>query len=298
MTLDAFEIPDDPAALATWVERQLTGLNLAAVASELTAVHGPADSGGSVRDVLGDNLHRVLQSGLGTVPAKDVQKLLVEPALLLEMHGIISAQGGEYWDRIGRSLPEVDAHVERGRRQLKQFLANEAPTTSSIRSAVPRGARVSWYRRPMFVSLATAASVLLVVFLWQLSAPKPLGVRWGWNRPESMAANATPSHYLNGLADAADEWFNKRPDHAADLARRLNEFRQGCSTLILAQHQPLAAKDREWLVEKCRAWAAKLDKHLTDLEAGQEPLKVRAEADETVQRLIQALRDRAKTAVV
>src|SRR6516165_1735124 len=110
MTLNAFEIPDNPAELAAWLERQLTGLNLAAIASELAAVHGsPTDSDSSIRALFGDNLDSVLQNGLGTVPAKDVQRLLVEPALLLEMHGIISAQGGEYWDRIGRSLPEVDA---------------------------------------------------------------------------------------------------------------------------------------------------------------------------------------------
>jgi hypothetical protein len=105
--------------------------------------------------------------------------------------------------------------------------------------------------------------------------------------------DVSADRYLNGLADAAEDWFKKRPEKPADLARRLNEFRQGCSTLILAPHQPLAAKDRQWLVDKCRAWAVKLDRHLTDVEAGKDVLQVRREADETVEKLIAALRTRA-----
>ena len=54
----------------------------------------------------------------------------------------------------------------------------------------------------------------------------------------------------------------KRPDDPIDLARRIGEFRQGCSVLILSPHKPLSGQDRAWLVGKCRAWAAKLDAHL------------------------------------
>src|SRR5262249_28459122 len=74
------------------------------------------------------------------------------------------------------------------------------------------------------------------------------------------------------------------------------EFRKGCSALIFAPHRPLSPDDRKWLVERCRAWAEKVDKHLTALEAGGEPIRVRAEMDATVKTLIEKLRERAQAA--
>jgi hypothetical protein len=47
-------------------------------------------------------------------------------------------------------------------------------------------------------------------------------------------------------------------------------------------------------VGKCRTWAAEIDAHLADVEAGADPLKVRTEVDATTRRLIQALRERAR----
>jgi hypothetical protein len=103
-----------------------------------------------------------------------------------------------------------------------------------------------------------------------------------------------PAAYLDRLADAAADWFRARPDEPIALARRLAELREGCSVLILSEHRPLSPEDRTWLVERCRSWAAKLDAHLTAVEAGEDPAKVRAAADETVNRLIAALRERAR----
>ncbi len=85
------------------------------------------------------------------------------------------------------------------------------------------------------------------------------------------------------------------PGNPIALARRIAEFRQGCSVLILSPHRPLPAEDRAWLVERCRAWAARFDGYLASVEAGKDPLEVRNQADETINRLIDTLRDRAKT---
>ena len=125
----------------------------------------------------------------------------------------------------------------------------------------------------------------------QVASAKPTG--WGWDRPGALKSNIPADEYLNSLADSANEWFNKRPESPRDLATRIAQFRKGCSTLILADHQPLAEEDRTWLVEKCRAWAEKLDAHLVAIEAGQEVDSVRAAADETINKLMTAMRNRA-----
>src|SRR5207253_3173371 len=105
---------------------------------------------------------------------------------------------------------------------------------------------------------------------------------WGWSRPGALPGDVPAPAYLDRLADAAAEWFARRPDEPLALARRIAEFRQGCSVLILAEHKPLSAEDRRWLVVRCRAWAGALDRHLAAVEAGRDPARVRTEVDETV----------------
>jgi hypothetical protein len=101
------------------------------------------------------------------------------------------------------------------------------------------------------------------------------------------------SDYLNALADAADTWFNKRPDSALDIATRISEFRQGCTQLMLADHEPLSADDSQWLKTRCRAWAEKLDQALAQLEQGSDPVEVRSTVDALVRQLVETLRQRA-----
>jgi hypothetical protein len=155
------------------------------------------------------------------------------------------------------------------------------------------------YRIWALASTAIAACLLVAVVVLALRDKAPhatqtAAVNWGWAKPDGIPQHKLkPSEYLNSLATTAGEWFDKRPDDAAGLAKRLNEFRTGCSQLILSPHTSLAPVDREWLVEKCRLWAKKLDEHITALETGSEPLKVREAADETIHKLQGALRERA-----
>ncbi|MGZ3303087.1 MAG: hypothetical protein ACXWO3_18805, partial [Isosphaeraceae bacterium] len=179
------------------------------------------------------------------------------------------------------------------------------PLQQTSRAAVPPVAaplrRVVPLARWIATFAAVAAIVLGVgVFLVERRRGGDQGATavpasgWGWNRPGALADNLPPGVYLDRLADAAGEWFKKRPADPIALARRIGEFRQGCSVLILSPHKPLSGQDRAWLVEKCRAWAAKLDAHLAALEGGASAAKVRDDADATINKLIEALRDRAK----
>ena len=56
---------------------------------------------------------------------------------------------------------------------------------------------------------------------------------------------------------------------------------------------PLARADRDWLHDRCRAWAKKADEHQQALDTGGDATTVRAGMDETMQALMRALRQRA-----
>lgn len=298
MMLHALEIPDEPAELSGWLERHLVGPDLAALVAELEAVHPAApETGTSVQAVLGDRLEGVLRRGLSAVPPEVIQQVLRRPRLLLSLQDLVLEAGGDHWDRVGQASPDLESAVGRGWTRLEPFLAAATGQPPVGRSISPP---IVWYRRPPFVSLATAATVLLAVFVAQQFRPLPAvptavaSSGWGWNRPGALPEDLPAEAYLNRLADAGEEWFRKRPEEPVALARRIAEFRQGCSMLILAEHRPLSAEDRRWLVEQCRAWASELDKHLTAVEAGRDPVQVRAEADETIRRLSGTLRARTK----
>src|SRR5262249_54930868 len=157
-----------------------------------------------------------------------------------------------------------------------------------------RAGRSTWSRPRWIVSLAAAAAVLLGVVLverWRIQNPGGIiaaSSGWGWSRPGALPQDLPRSEYLARLADRAQEWLHQRPEEALALAKRIAEFRQGCSVLLLSPHRPLSAEDRAWLVEKCRTWAAQLDGDLAAVESGQDPLQVRGQADATIDRLVAA----------
>jgi hypothetical protein len=321
MKLLSLDIPEDPKDLARWLERHLLGPDLARLVTEMSVLQAaPAATGQTVDQVLGTWLPRVLKEGLAILPPDMLRQLLLRPRLLPELQELILLKGGRYWDHVSKpgagdaTESGLDDLVERGRHRLAQHLESDgskaAPSTLPFpplakggpggvpahqpRQVLPFTAKPAWHRRPWVVSLATAASVMAAVFLWQMTQTSPAPAAWGWNKPGAMPGGVSAGEYFNALADGAAEWFNKRPEDAGGLAKRIGDLRQGCAALIFAEHRPLPPGDREWLVEKCRAWAAKLDQQRTALEAGAALEEIRQQADQTVTNLIAALRARAR----
>jgi hypothetical protein len=64
----------------------------------------------------------------------------------------------------------------------------------------------------------------------------------------------------------------------------------------VAGHAGLPPAERDWLVERCRAWAGKLDDASHALEDGATVDGLRDDVDAIVRGLIAALRDRARSA--
>lgn len=297
MNLVAMTIPDNPADLPGWLERHLTGLELSALVAELSAVHGAnATQHPPLRDVLGNQARNVAQRGLAVLPTGTIRQLLRHPMLLLDLQAYVLEHGGAYWDRLLDADTSLDASVRGGDTRLADYIAETIPP-----AAIPL--RTPWYRKPALVMVLTMAATIAAVVLipWQ-SLWTPPGTQevvqsgWGWSKPGAIPEDVDAREYLNRLADGAHEWFNKTPDNAVALAERISEFRQGCSKLILAPHEPLSEDDREWLVEKCQAWAKNIDAHLTELESTGDVAVVRVKMDETVNQLINALRNQAEKA--
>lgn len=320
MELHLLSIPDNADALAAWLEECLLGPDLGEVAAELAAVYdaAPADAP-ALEEALAGRLPAVLAHGLRGLPAALLGRLLRHPTLLLDLQERVLTEGGEPWRRPCDSrLLET---TERGRDRLAVWVhasgngAGASPLPSPVttddrpaaaaRSVPVRPRATSFWRQTLIASLASAACAVLAVFAFEtlahretpsVATPAPAAPPrgWGWMNDAALAAAPTAPEHLRQLADAAHEWFNRRPTDAAALGHRLGEFRQGCTQLLLAEHAPLAEPDRAWLRERCRAWAAKLDTHLAALESGAAPATVLPQADDTITRLIQALRTRAE----
>lgn len=294
MNLVALDIPDDPAEWPAWLERQLVSVQLGELVDELEVLTGkPDEEAPSLETVLGGQSDEVLQSGLSTLNLDQLGTFLKHPRLLLDLQELVLIEGGEHWLTLSADAADRDL-VDDGWQRIEAATGGAtAPAgPAAQRAPVAKPGAGPRPRRRLVVLLATVAGIAVVALTLWLQRPPATG--WGWDRPGALALDMPADQYLNHLADSADEWFKKRPDTPEALAQRLREFRHGCDTLIAAPHEPLAQADREWLVERCRAWSGKLDGHLADLSSGTKSLEqVQTEADETVRKLMQAIRDRA-----
>jgi hypothetical protein len=307
MTLHTFDIPEDDALLASWLEDMIAGPHLGELVSELevlreagrvdrdsqqTETHGPGQQT-TLEQVLGRRREAVSQEGLAAVPAKSLRRLFRQPELLIALQDHVLTEGGAYWDRKLRESNDLSERTETGWHRLSESPVIGPPAVQPVRPARELRARpMRWF----VAGLATAAAVaVFAVIGWdRMQGPQQVAkTGWGWIKPDAFPVELSREQYLKMLADEAEEWSRKRPDTPQDLAQRISEFREGCSRLILSEHKPLPPADRKWLVERCRVWAKKLDEQLADLEAGKTTAIVRAQVDETVDRLAKALRDRA-----
>jgi hypothetical protein len=293
MKLHVCDIPDAAEELPRWLERHLVGTRLSELVAELAAIHGAARPKASLAETLGKDRSAVVERGLAALSPEQLRSLLCQPQLLLDLQDFVLSTGSRYWSNL---LADEGAAAGIAKEARPRVVERAGGGTVDL--AASRRGKI-WYQHPLVVSMATAALLLVAVFVFvkpPATGPETAAA-WGWQRPEARKVTASREQYLDGLADAANEWFNKQPADEQALAERIGQFRAGCSMLILADHKPLPEADRKWLLEKCQQWAGKIDGHLTALEAGGEVADVRGAMDETVRKLSTALRERAKQRV-
>ncbi|HEX3150733.1 MAG TPA: hypothetical protein VHR66_21825 [Gemmataceae bacterium] len=274
MSLILSTMPDQPAELGPWLDRQIAGPDLRRLTTELSAVHGQQTDGSNLDAVLGDDRAAVMENGLRALSEERLRLLLRHPTLLADLQDAVAAAGKPYWDELF-DHPTLAKLVHRARREPVR-------PVRVLRPVVPV------YRRPWFVASATVVIVMMTVLMHR--PPRP---NWGWNNNRAINRGRTAADHLNALADAAEQWSNQPRQRTAELRRTLREMRDGCTSLLAADHRILGPEDHAWLLERCVAWGTLLDRHLADLQEGRSTDDVRAEADETVRKLVEALRQRA-----
>lgn len=289
------DIPDDSQLWSNWLEEQLVGLHLGDLVDQLQLIVSQNDSQQTLESLCGAELNSVLSAGLSKLSERQLHLLLKSPELLLELQERIFVEGGEYWNNV---LVE-DQHqqqVSDGWSRIERHLNENAPPAEPA-TKTSQDQQRNKPRRMQARLLGTVAAVLVGLLFW-LSSPGPPGTSgWGFDRPGALTAQIPAEEYLNHLADAAGEWFNERPETKDALAARLQQFSDGCQTLIDAEHSQLSDEDHAWLIERCEVWKGKIDAQLADLNSGQKPFdQVRTESDETVNQLRNALRERSQQA--
>lgn len=292
-TLISLELPEDTAQRPSWLEQQLVGLRLGELVSQLEIMLDVKPGAGpSLGEICGDRLNDVLARGLSMLSADQIQQLIHHPQRLLELQERILIEGGIYWSQI----PRTDEHEKLIASHRQAVLTRLTEIENSLPTPPSAGSTTRSLTRPRGVGssrgLVVAAIVLFISAGWWFFFPS--GPRWGWDRPGALAINLSAHDYLNRLADAAEEWKNKRPQTEAELDDRLSEFLHGCRTLLASPHPQLQDEDRTWLYGKCNDWIVNLNRDLDELRSRKRTMNQALEdADKTISNLVAALKKRA-----
>jgi len=298
------EIPDEVSDWPSWLEQQIAGLSLFDLVVGLKATSEPSNNSTTLQRVCGEQLPTIYESGLGVLRTEQIRTLFENPELLLELQERVLVEGGAYWDSVEQPPEDklvVEQHVAKtlaaiGQARPSQGLMGnlDAVMSSPVKPSTSVSTKPKSMLEQYWPVLALAAGLLIAVGVWRPTATSD-GGGWGFDKSGLLTAQVTGRSYLNSLSDAAGAFSKKVPDSKEATLKRLTEFSAGCSKLIAAPNlQVENAEDRQWLVAKCKDWAAKIDGHIADLKQNkkdwQEVLK---EANETAKKMQSTLKDKA-----
>ena len=318
MTTLFLEMPEDRKLLPVWLERVLLSPDLPRLVAELKVVHGVPPERLSLSDALSPHSQIVLESGLGRLPGPVFSRLLKQADLLLELRDWVLESGGSYWD----TIEPADALSNSAQRILDHLRKKKVSKTinEGQRSSLAKGAGLflaiaasvaifvawHWYEVGKISQLLAQAiqhneqlrhdNELLQQRPTVIPAPVPPPASgWGFTRREDLASLEGDRAKLTKLSGLALEWGKKQPQNSLELAKRLLEFRQGCSGLLL-NPPPLTKPQQVWFAARCGDWATAIEQQLHVLESGSDFSKAMEQANALSVSIAKELADRAKTA--
>ncbi len=293
INLIAFEIPESPVEIATWLESIICRGDLRGLVAQLNCVHGDVNPSLELDPFLGEHRQSVLVQGLSTLPESKVQVLLTTPRLLLDLQEMMMVEGGDYWQV--KFTTDVGQDTVRRTEDAIALLLGHRQVTIDSTMRPPS-------RQSVFSLLALAAGLLVVIggtWYWNhqgnVQEPVHLAAGWGWASESGIPSNVSPKDYLTALSNGADAWFNKRPLTQSELLTRLAEFSAGCEILVNSDHAPLNDADKAWLQYKCRGWKKQIDEQLATVN--QRSIEdVLQTADNIARDISETLKERANRA--
>lgn len=319
MTTMLLNMPEDRVHLLLWLERALFSPQLPRLVAELKGIHGVSAQHLSLPEALSSHAQNILESGLGTVPTLVLTRLLQQPDLLPELRDWVLESGGSYWDSI-ESADDLSSATQRIVEHVRTSVGSKSIVAGQHQSLT----------KGIVLFLAMAASVTILV-IWHRSQldritqilaqtnqaneqlqrdndmlqqrlasvavpkPPPLAGGWGFARGEDLARLDGDGARLTKLSGLALEWNKKQPQNRTELAKRLLEFRQGCSQLLL-NPPPLTKPHQVWFAARCGDWASSIEQHLHALEVGADFSKALEEARALSADIATELAERAKAA--
>lgn len=292
------DLPENHSDQVRWLERAMMGPGFDRVIAELSAVFGNQSL-----ELSDAEEQSILGRGLSELTPGRFRTLLKSPTTLVKLQRTVIEFGGDYWNSITPSDSQT-AILE---------AARPAAPPSTLRRDRPKQSWVSNGISAAVGALVTAAALMILLAASRGQQNVPAGLAenstpnaevnvepssWGFEKfANSAMASATDvdrEDYFANIASAAEAWSNKRPATPAALAKRLGEFRMGCSALLLADH-PLPVDDKQWLKDRCQKWATAIENHLAELEGGMSVEEVTQRVDATVTKIAAAIKGRSAT---
>ncbi len=323
MKLLILDIPDDPQLLPEWLERQITGLDLQQLVSELNSMSESQEEKPSLTQACGGRLDDVLQDGLHLLTEQELWTLLRHPDLLLELQDRVNFEGGEHWLEI--PISDADrAEIDRIRATIRkithasnvEFAIDEKRTSKQSESDSSKFAHAAsshsnpWGNtsanpRRSFIRIAlVACGLLMAIAVGTMMLPQPAG----WSDPGRLTTSRSPAQVFDALAQATESYRKASRHSQQQLQDELERFIRDCQKVQQLNLPELAAlphPDREnanspiqtyadWLKVKCKAWEDNAQATLTAMRNGNSDFETASSAyTEIITKLKKALEKQA-----
>lgn len=286
------EMPIGHGEKLAWLEVQIASGPLFDLIAELGVIHdvdiddNPTDE--ELNDALDGMWDIVRKDGIKCLSEESVGKLLSQPTLLGLLQERVFAEGGAYWNDLIRPEPVSRTQLARLLDSLEHEKGNKTPA--------PKDRSVRFWQGATAIStlLALAASVLLAVTMGSKTGADPALVS-GWAlADESITSQDSPSRrqHWNSLAEAADQWRERKASTELDLEKKIVEYKIGCGLAAVAQHSPFVQDDVDDLREMLGTCVQVLERCRQDLLGGKLIDVVEANADSAVAELVVGLKQK------
>ena len=292
MNLNSLGIPDSLPEIGNWLDDQLVSPNLIETIFELEILAGDRlTTAQSLDAVLAGGRQTILTAGLGKADEKTIQGLLRQPALLLELQEQVMMHGEEFWQK-----KTDDSFGKANKRSISDPINSavpipeHSPTVSSNKPSVTT--RTSWTRKKMIGTIAALAAALLILVslsqLWNGAAVAQGD--WGFAKSGLLESNVSELEMLNRLANASSAWHNKTPANSTELSKRLQEFDEGCRSLISSNLPQLSPANRAIVHAACKECRSGISQQLAALNRGVDFNEVQRSSNELIDRLTLAIK--------